>query len=277
VARVKFTILGSTGFIGRRMVQHMQERGDTVETPPRDASHLRGRNLGHVIYAIGLTGNFRTQPQAAIRAHVQVLENLIEGADFESWLYLSGTRVYGGLPHDAPASEDAALPVRPGLDAGYDLSKLLGESLCLAMDRSTVRVARLSNVYGVGQSIHSFLGSVVHDLSREGKVLIGEAPESSKDYVSVETVAAMLRSIATGGKYRVYNVASGHPVSHRALADVIKDSGYNVEFRPDGPVRAFPPIDTRRITNEFGGICDSILEDLPLVIKQNARYFTRGS
>ena len=267
---MKFTVLGSTGFIGGTMVKHLQECGYAVEAPPRDVASLRGANLGHVIYAIGLTGNFRTQPGAAIRAHVHVLQNLMEGADFDSWLYLSSTRVYGGLPDGIAASEDATLPVRPGLDAIYDLSKLLGESLCLAADRETVRIARLSNVYGAGQSVHSFLGSVAGDLARTGKVVIRESPRSSKDYVPVDGVVETLVSIATRGNERVYNVASGIPVTHAQLADAIGQCGYSVEFLAASPARVFPRIDVKRITTEFNNMPRSILDDLPDLGRQVA-------
>ena len=269
---MKFTVLGSTGFIGRRMVAHLQSHDIEVETPPRDAADLRGRNLGHVIYAIGLTGNFRSQPQAAIEAHVNVLQKLMDCADFESWLYLSSTRVYGGLPSGVLATEDAALTVRPGPDSLYDLSKLLGEAICVAKDSATVRVARLANVYGAGQSEHTFLGSVIHELARNGKVTIGESPPSSKDYISVENVVTLLKLIATQGRERIYNVASGQPVTHQDLADIMRQCRYNVEFSAHAPARIFPAIDTARIIGEFGEKPRSILQDLPTLIEEEKHF-----
>ena len=247
---MKFTVLGSTGFIGSAMVRHLRAEGMEVDTPPRDILSLRG-NPGHVIYAIGLTGNFRQQPDAAIEAHVNVLRRLMDGAEFDSWLYLSSTRVYGGLSPDVPAAEDSALPVRPGADSLYDLSKLLGEAICLSRPEKTVRVARLSNVFGVGQSEHTFLGSVVRDLMREGKSIIGQSPESSKDYISIDKVVKILASIAVKAKERLYNVASGHGVTHRQLADVFSGMGYKIDFDPGAPMRVFPPADISRIAREF--------------------------
>ncbi|MGB4107801.1 MAG: NAD-dependent epimerase/dehydratase family protein [Alphaproteobacteria bacterium] len=248
---MKFTVLGSTGFIGSAMVRHLRAEGMDVDTPPRDMLNLRG-NIGHVIYAIGLTGNFRQQPDAAIEAHVNVLRRLMDGAEFDSWLYLSSTRVYGGLAPDVPATEDSAVPIRPGADSLYDLSKLLGESICLSRPEKTVRVARLSNVFGVGQSEHTFLGSVVRDLTHEGKSVIGQSPESSKDYISIDKVVKILALIALKAKERLYNVASGHGLTHRELADVFSGMGYKIDFAPGAPTRVFPPADISRITREFG-------------------------
>lgn len=270
---MKFTVLGSTGFIGSRVVQHLQTQGHEVETPCRDTQDLRGKNLGHVIYAIGMTGNFRLQPEATIEAHVTVLQRLMEEADFESWLYLSSTRVYGGLPKGAMATEDAELHIRPGFDSLYDLSKLLGEAICLGKDRPTIRIARLANVYGAGQSQHLFLGSVVRDLIQKGKVMIGESPQSAKDYIAVETVASLLTLIATQGRERIYNVASGRPVTHQALADTIRQCGYNAEFSANAPTRIFPAIHTARMVAEFGENARSILTDLPLLIEEEKRLY----
>lgn len=264
-------MIGSTGFIGRRMVRHLRDHGFEVETPFRDTADLRGRKLGHVIYAIGLTGNFRRAPQSTVEAHVTLLQKLLDGADFDSWLYLSSTRVYEGLRDASPATEDAALNVRPGLDAIYNLSKLLGESVCLAIDRTAIRVARLSNVYGSGQSPHSFLGSVIGDLVRRQTVMMGESCQSSKDYVSIDDVVGVITAVAMRGRERIYNVASGRPVTHGALASVIRQGGYAVDFAPDAPTRSFPVIDNTRISGEFGEIRRSILADLPLLIEEEAR------
>lgn len=265
---MRFTVLGGAGFIGRRLVAYLRARGHDVLTPPRDAENLHGDALGHVIYAIGLTGNFRQAPGAAIEAHVNVLRRLMDGADFDSWLYLSSTRVYGSLPAGEVGTEDIAIPVKPGADSLYDLSKLLGEAICLGKDSKKVRVARLSNVYGSGQSHHTFLGSIVRDLARQGKVSIGEAPSSAKDYIAVDDVVATLEQIATKGRERLYNVASGRLVSHEALSAILGTCGYDVKCARNGPERIFPLVDISRIQKEFGRRMRSVTDDLPTLVEQ---------
>lgn len=265
---MKFTVLGGAGFIGGHLVRHLRQQGHEVLTPPRSVASLRGEKLGHVIYAIGLTGDFRTRLKETIEAHVDVLQRLMDGADFESWLYLSSTRVYGGLAKDQKATEDAVLSLKPSLDSLYDLSKLLGEAICLATGNAKVRIARLSNVYGAGQSEHTFLGSIIRDAATRGKVSIGEAPGSSKDYISVSDVAGYLAKIAAQGTERLYNVASSRPVTHQQLADVIRKCGCPVEFVTGAPVRAFPALDTARLVSEFGHPAHSVIEDIPALIDE---------
>lgn len=263
---MKFTILGSTGFIGRHLVRHLRDQDFDVETPPRDALDLHGRSLGHVIYAIGVVGSPTQQPDKMIEAHVNQLHRLLKGADFDSWLYLSSTRVYGGLAPEAIASEETKLPVfkRPGVI--FELSKLMGEHICLELNRDTIRIARLSNVYGADQSPDTFLGSVMTALAAQGEIAFLDSPASSKDYISIKDVVKMLQHIAVGGRETIYNVASGKNVSHQDIADRIQDCGYAVNFSGNSPARIFPKIDTARISREFSSASHSVLDDMPHLI-----------
>lgn len=265
---MKFTVLGSSGFIGGRLVRYLREAGYDVDAPPRETESLQGKKLGHVIYAIGMTGNFRGKSHETVEAHVNLLQKLMREAEFDSWLYLSSTRVYAHLSPETPASEKAFIPVRPGADSIYDLSKLLGEALCLGADQPSVRVARLSNVYGAGMSPHLFIGSLMQDLLQHKTVTIREAPGSSKDYISVDEVVKILVSIALSGKERLYNVAAGQAVTHADLAKAIEQCGYKPRFEPAAPVRVFPPVDISQLVKEFGRPQSSITEDFPSVIKE---------
>ncbi|MCC7305689.1 MAG: SDR family oxidoreductase [Alphaproteobacteria bacterium] len=257
----KFTVAGSTGFIGGALVRHLRAKGYEVQTPQRGES-LNGKKCGHVIYAIGMTGNFRERLQETVDAHVNVLQRLMEGAEYDSWLYLSSARVY---QHSPSSAEDADICIKPGADAVYDLSKLLGESICLAQPRT--KIARLSNVYGAGQSGHTFLGSILRDLKKDGKAVFRESPGSSKDYVAIEDVVNLLELISTRGKEQIYNVASGQAVTHGALAEAIGKCGYSADFAPSAPTRSLPPVDIARIHKEFGIKPRSILEDLPRLLQ----------
>ena len=170
---MRFTVFGGTGFIGSHLVRHLSRQGHDVYTPCRaEISVAAGKALGHVIYAIGLTGDFRTRPYDTVEAHVCLLAKLLKSSQFDSWLYLSSTRIYSSLPGNTLANEEVAIPLTTEIDSLYDLSKMLGEALCLAHPSSTVRVARLSNVFGLGQSMHTFLASVVQQLREANRAVI---------------------------------------------------------------------------------------------------------
>jgi nucleoside-diphosphate-sugar epimerase len=261
---MKFTVLGSSGFIGGRLVHHLRDRGHEVDCPPRNTDLLRGRHLNHLVFAIGLTGDFRKRPFDAIEAHVNVACRVLQETSFDSFLYLSSTRVYGGLPPDAIASESASLSVAPNADSLYDLSKLLGEAACLTMKSPAVRVARLSNVYGPGHSPHTFLGAVTKELRDTGRVTIHDDPASSKDYVSIEDVLPTLEAIALTGRDRIYNVASGQPVRCRDLATWIQRP---VTFSGRGTPRIFPRIDVSKISEEFSFLPRSLEREFPKLLQ----------
>ncbi|MBN9672662.1 NAD-dependent epimerase/dehydratase family protein [Roseibium aggregatum] len=263
---MKATVLGSSGFIGRAVTRHLRTSGYEVATPGRqDLATLSG-NLGHVFYCIGLTGNFRKMPLATVDAHAGLLAKLLETAVFDSFLYFSSTRIYAQATGVGETGEDAFLKVRPSADTTYDLSKMLGEALCLALPSPTARVARLSNVYGPGQSQNTFLGSLLTDIASQRRAEIQEAASSSKDYISVDDVAVLSERIAREGRSRIYNLASGRPTSHDEIAGVLSNEGFSCAFAPGGVRRAFPEIDISRIRSEFGFSPRNLLEDLPSLL-----------
>lgn len=267
MANLKFTILGGSGFIGRHLVVFLNSKGHQTFVPDRRLDCLRDQDLGHVIYAIGLTGDFRDRPYDTIDAHVNVLTRLLGSTRFSSWLYLSSTRVYGVLPGDGKAAEEDALRVIPSKDSIYDLSKLLGEAICLSHQSPNVRVARLSNVYGPGQSKNTFLGALLKELHEQDELLIRESPRSSKDYISVHDAVRLLELIAISGKARIYNVASGTCVSHSELSTRLAQlTGKKVRFSRENLVRTYPQIDITKVVTEFGFRASSFLDALPTLI-----------
>lgn len=262
-----FTVFGATGFIGRHLTAYLRSEGHDVVTPPRGHVMTAGGNLGHVIYAIGMTGDYRQRPHDTLEAHVGIASHLLRLGNFHSFLYLSSTRVYRGLSQDQLAQEDTPLPLTPSLDATYDYSKLLGESLCLAHDNPAVRVARLSNIYGEGMSEALFLGAVIADLKREGRATIQDHALSAKDYLSIHDATSALVHIASQGQQRLYNVASGIRTTNRELADAMTTNGKQVEFAATSAApRIFPRIDTTRLQAEFALPTHTVTQDISTLL-----------
>lgn len=262
-----FTVFGASGFVGRNLCKYLVSAGHEVVCPARADLDKPLQGLGHVIYAIGLTGDFRQRPLDTIDAHVNVLSKILLSGEFSSFLYLSSTRLYANVDNNILAREDVIIPVVPGADSLYDLSKLLGESLCLGQNNECVRIARLSNVYGRGQSRHTFLQMLIDEALSDGSINIRESRESQKDYVSVEDVVRGIENIALHGKWRSYNVASGECITHGELADSLaKLTGAKVTFTDDGPLRRFPNIAITRLHEEFGWSPRSLLNDIKHIV-----------
>lgn len=249
----RFTVIGARGFVGGQLVAHLAGQGHAVAAPAR--GEMPGREPGHVIYCAGVTADFRTRPFDTMEAHVGHLAETLCRVRPASFLYLSSTRVYLGA---GTGDEAAPVPLDPAdPEAVFNASKLAGEALCLSRPEATVRVARLSNVFGAGMMAGpvprlDFLADIVRAAVAERRIVLRTAPESAKDYVAVDSVARALERIALDGRERLYNVASGTNTTHGALTDRLAElTGCTVSVVPGAPVVSFPPIRTGRLAAAF--------------------------
>lgn len=245
------TILGASGFIGRHLLARLRADGVPCDAPTRDDAGLLERPLGHVIYAIGLTSDFRSRPLDTVEAHVCLLRRLIAARNFDSLTYLSSTRVYAG---STDTREQAALAVNPN-DPGdlYNLSKLMGESLCLHGGHPLARVARLSNIVGLRDTPDSFIDQLLEEGACTGAVTLRTAMSSRKDYLHIDDAVAQILAIALSDATGIFNVAHGSSVDNHAIAQCLTATlGYRVTQAPDAQPWAFADIDTQRMRTRFG-------------------------
>lgn len=264
---MKFTVLGGNGFIGSHLVKEISRLNYNCERPAREDHSIFNKNLGHLVYAIGLTANFRERPFDTVRAHVLHLLNILENCFFDSFLYLSSTRVYlKGKKTD----ENVDVPVNSNDPEDlYNLSKLMGESICFASKKPNVRVVRLSNVFGKKANSSDFLSSVISDALEKGEVFLNAGSASKKDYVSVDDVVALLLKIAVSGEKQLYNLASGKNVSHRQILDEVqKITACEIKMTEAAESTIFPEISITRIQNEFGFSPSLLIPSLKNLISQ---------
>jgi nucleoside-diphosphate-sugar epimerase len=211
---------------------------------------------------VGLTADFRQRPTETVEAHVCEALRVLRAARFDSFLYLSSTRVYN---RSAEGRDDASLVVEPAdPEDVYNLSKLAGEALCLAHPNPAVRVARLSNVYGGRDSSPSFLDELLA-AARTGVIRLQTDPASEKDYVHLDDVCGVLPRIALEGRLRLYNVAGGRNVTHGRIVEILaRETGCRVEVEPGAPVVKAPRISIDRVREEFGFAPRRLEDALPL-------------
>lgn len=260
------TVLGASGFIGSHLVERLRELDIAHSSLGRD-DDLPRENLGDVIYCIGIGADFRTKPFETVEAHVCKLLEFLQECEFDSLLYLSSIRLYEAHVVGEAREEDPiqVAPLNP-IDL-YNISKAMGESLLLSCGRKT-RVARLANVYGSDFASRSFLSSVLKEAISTNKVTLRTSLDAERDYVDIGDVVDALIKIATEGRHRVYNVASGVNVSHRKLTQRISElTGCRVEVVPTPSQTTYPQINIDRIREEFGFTPASILDDMDRLVE----------
>lgn len=246
----KFTVLGASGFIGSHLVRYLECCGHQYRAPSRDEQLGRG-SLGHVIYCIGLTADFRERPLATVEAHVCVLRSILSNARFESLTYLSSTRVYQGA---SGTKETADLKVNPNESSDlYNLSKLMGESLCLHSRHRPVRAVRLSNVVGVRTDNDTFIDQLLDEGARTGHICLRSSLDSGKDYIYIDDVVRAVTDIAASGAQGVINVASGETVTNRHIITTLSSRlNYSFEVCEATTAIPTPAVDIARLQSEFG-------------------------
>lgn len=265
---MKYTVLGASGFIGRHLVAALMRQGHQVYAPAKGSEEIFSQPLGHVIYCVGLTADFRTRPFDTVRAHVTFLSDVLEKAKFESLLYLSSTRVYA---RSGSGTEQTTIPVdiHDSSDL-YNITKLAGESLCRSCGRTGVKIARLSNVIGDDPGSENFLFALIRE-ALTGRIVLQSDPASSKDYILLRDVVSLLPRIAASGSNFIYNVASGQNLAHTDIINALVGlTSCRYEVLNGAPLQDFPIIDISRVQKEFDFSPSSVLDQLPDLLA-NAR------
>lgn len=249
---VPYVILGAGGFVGSSLARHLSQLGRAHYAIGRSDSIPE--RPGHVIYCIGLTADFRQKPFETIEAHVSKLAQVLSQLRFESFTYLSSTRVYQRLDPDGVAVETSPLPVEPSDPSDiYNLSKLTGESICLAQSNPAIRVVRLSNVYGGVDRSENFLTIILRQVLTRGQATFFNSLSSEKDYVAIADVVRALELIPLRAKGRIINLASGRNVTNSELAALIlKHTGRSIDVLAEAPELRFPRISIERLVSETG-------------------------
>lgn len=260
------TVLGSSGFIGSSIVNKLINGGEEVYAPVRGEFSVE-RNLGDIIYCIGMTADFRTKPFDTVEAHICVLNKILRECRFDSLTYLSSTRVYINAIKPV-ADEDDRIMVDPSnADELYTLTKLTGERLCLSSGRN-VKIVRLSNIIGNDFSSENFLADIIRKIYTDGKFTLYSSLSSAKDYLFIDDAVDLLIKIAVNGKENIYNVASGHNISNEEIiAELKKNMHFSYSIAQNASEMRFPKISVKKISDEFNFKPTSVLQQISTLLK----------
>ena len=238
------TILGASGFVGRRLLRRLEADGREVYAPRRDEDVL-GRDLGSVLYLAGLTADYDARPFDTVEAHASLVSELIRGGRFDRLVYASSTRLYDGQAQGRetdPLSFQVDDPRRV-----YDLSKALGENLTLARTDGRGAVARLANVYDWEPGSPGFLSEWLIQASGSRRLSLNSSPHIARDYIHLDDVVDALVALEGAAGAGVVNVASGELVTNAAIAKVFEAHGWVVSFDGEGRWPSPPRCEVSRL------------------------------
>ena len=247
------TIIGGQGFIGRALAAHLTELQYAVWVPKKNDPQLFMRELGKVFYCAGLTADYLQRPFDTVNAHVSLLADILQRASWESLVYLSSARVYDGLSGAVQETDDLMLnPNNPR--HLYDLSKLMGESLCLQTKRASV--ARLSCVYGDHEDQDGFLPNLIRQAlnAKSNSLRVDSSPNFCRDYVHLSDVLSALVAINSCEVSSIYNVASGENVANAEIFSLLS-SALDVSIETSTAVKntaSVPVVNIDKMKNSFG-------------------------
>lgn len=260
------TVLGASGFIGSKLLYTISQRGLDFFVPKRN-ENLNGKDLGNIIYCIGLTADFRVKPFETIEAHVCYLSKILKEANFNSLTYLSSSRLYiNSSENEVNEDSDIKISINDP-DELYTLSKLTGERICLSSDRNT-KIVRLSNVFGEDFYSNNFIFNLLNKIINNSKIELFTTLNSAKDYISIESVTSLLLDISMSDDSGIYNVANGENISNEDILLIISQF-FNFEYfvNPNAKQIIHPLINIEKIKKKFNFKQENTKEKLFNLIK----------
>lgn len=223
-------VTGAEGFIGRRVVQRLADRGAAFLPLGRAqgdvATHQFWQSLPPARSVIHLAGRSYvpdswTETAGFMAANVTGTQHALDWCKrHQARIVLASAYVYG-IPDRLPIAEtDAVRPNNP-----YALSKRLAEQLCefaALHDNTAATVLRLFNVYGSGQR-EEFLIPTLLSQVLAGKPIKVMSLTPRRDYVAVDDVVdAIVAAMEVPRGYNCVNIGSGQSMSVQDIVDTIQ-------------------------------------------------------
>lgn len=231
---MRLVVVGQTSFLAQHIV------------PAARAIGLEARAIGHdVLLADGLAGAdavvncayppaFRTTPYSpALDFDLTVAQAArTAGARFTM---LSTRRVYANAwnaHEDTPTSGDGT---------PYGDNKARSEAAVMALAPARTTIFRLSNIFGFEyqpqEARRTFLGAMTHSLRHDGTITFDMDGASRRDFLPVETAAAVIAAQVASGQHGTFNLGAGFAVPCTAMADWLMQGFGGGKLVASGAVR----------------------------------------
>ncbi len=243
----------------------MKNQNYDCYTPDVRKESLNGQNLGHVIYSLGVS-DFLNNPLKTIDAHVCILNNIFKNCNFDSLLYISSGRMYYNINSTL---EESHFNINPNSKNDiYNISKLQGESLCMSMNNSKIKIIRPSNVVGTSGPPNLFITSIIKEAVETGKIVLHSTLDSEKDYVYIDDLVQLIPKIIFSDKSQIYNIASGYNISsNEIINEIIRVTNCELKIASDAKKFSSAKINIDKIKNEFNFVPTRITDKIEELVK----------
>jgi len=227
-------VTGSSGFIGKYLVQKLKEKGVKVFEISRSTNSIDvtdwekfnkipGQEI--VFHLAGITNiqEAFSNPRMVYFTNVTGTLNVLDWCrlhKIKKMIFIS-TFVYGA-PQYLPVDEEH--PVSP--NNPYSQSKLMGEELCKAYSRDygmDITILRLFNIYGPCHKGNLLIPRILEQL-HTGQVVLGN-PVPKRDFLYIsDVISAMIAASLSEIKgCNIFNIGSGKSYSAHVIASMIAD------------------------------------------------------
>ena len=268
---MKALVTGASGFVGRHLVEHLLDHGDSVVATDRstgldicDAEAVRERfsdERPNVVYHLAGdsdVGGSWNHPRETFRVNAEGTLNVMAAArdiGIERVISIGSADVYGKVePHDLPLTEQS--PLRP--TSPYAASKVAADFLALqatlGYGLDVIRVRPFNHI-GPGQSERFVAPALAMRIARneiEGAAVVPVGNLTPKrDLTDVRDVVRAYRLLALDGHPgEVYNVCSGVAVSIDTLAQLLVErANLPMQLEPDPDLMR--PVDVPILLGDF--------------------------
>ena len=262
-------VTGATGLMGTALVAELRQAGQdivalgSVDADLRDpavSAAVIGRHRPEIVYHLasrvrGIMGNAGTQGDAFLD-NIRINTNVVDAAR------LAGTRKLLAMGSAAIYGDSVALPMREDdawsgrphrSEAGYAHAKLAMLAQLEAYREQwglDFAYCISTNLFGphdrfderYGHVIPSLISKFHHAVGAGERVTVWGSGTPTRDFLYVADAARAMRHIGEAGSGPI-NLASGHAVSIRTVAELIADvAGYRGEIlwdrtKPNGQLR----------------------------------------
>lgn len=224
-------VTGGRGFVGRRLVQLLRERGVEVHAPDRGVLDVAAGAFPDVTvdWVIHLAGRTFvpaswSEPADFYRINVLGTVNVLDYCRKTQARLIHVSGYCYGIPETLPIPETA--PLKP--NNPYAFSKKAAEDACrffFECLQVSVMIVRPFNIYGPGQPVNFLIPHIVEQAINSSAAIVVEDDTPRRDYVHLDDVVGAIDCIRRNPRPgAVFNIGSGKSYSVAQVAEIVRSA-----------------------------------------------------